>query len=262
MTDERDRRDRRGPDDLAARGLRRRAQLGLPLLLAARRRPDDRRADPGRLHRRGAASGATGCCGRSPATPQDLQIMYAVDGSRRLAERTLDHLPGYAGSRPVRIGNGAVTPAPDRRGRRGDDRARAARQLGPGHSDDAWALQRVLVDHLAETWQEKDHGLWEIRGPLRHFTHSRVDGLGGVRPRRPRRRGVTASRVPSTVARAARPGARGGARPRASTTSATRSSSTTRRPRSTPPCWCCPRSGSSTATTHGCSAPSRRSSRT
>ena len=106
--------------------------------------------------------------------PADLQIMYAVDGSRRLAEWTVDQLPGYAGSRPVRIGNGAVE-------QRQTDvvgevmlALEAARDSGPGHSDDAWSLQQVLVDHLAETWQDKDNGLWEIRGPLRDFTHSRV----------------------------------------------------------------------------------------
>ena len=57
--------------------------------------------------------------------PADLQIMYTVDGGRQLPERELTHLPGYADSRPVRIGNGAVNAAPDRRARRGDDRARA-----------------------------------------------------------------------------------------------------------------------------------------
>ena len=106
--------------------------------------------------------------------PADLQIMYAVDGSRRLAEWTIDQLPGYAGSRPVRIGNGAVE-------QRQTDvvgevmlALEATRDSGLGHSDDAWSLQQVLVDHLAETWQDKDNGLWEIRGPLQDFTHSRV----------------------------------------------------------------------------------------
>ncbi len=110
--------------------------------------------------------------------PEDLQIMYTVDGSRRLPERFLDHLPGYAGSRPVRIGNGAVDQKQSdvlgevmialsvarASGMHTDDDA----------ADDAWALQRSLVDNLAKTWQEPDHGLWEIRGPQRHFTHSRV----------------------------------------------------------------------------------------
>ena len=106
--------------------------------------------------------------------PADLQIMYAVDGSRRLTEVTLDHLCGYAGSRPVRIGNAAVQ-------QRQTDvigevmmALEAARESELGHTEDAWNLQRVLVDHLADTWDEPDNGLWEIRGPLQHFTHSRV----------------------------------------------------------------------------------------
>ncbi|TPG17874.1 glycoside hydrolase family 15 protein [Pedococcus bigeumensis] len=106
--------------------------------------------------------------------PEDLQIMYAIDGSRRLPERTLDHLPGYAGSTPVRIGNGAVDQ------RQSDvlgevmialDEARAA---GLEVSTQSWAMQRALIQNLARHWQEPDNGLWEIRGPLRHFTHSRV----------------------------------------------------------------------------------------
>jgi GH15 family glucan-1,4-alpha-glucosidase len=106
--------------------------------------------------------------------PADLQIMYAVDGARRLTELTLDDLPGYAGSRPVRIGNGAVE-------QRQTDvvgevmlALEAARESELGQTEDAWNLQRVLIDHLAETWEAPDNGLWEIRGPLRHFTHSRV----------------------------------------------------------------------------------------
>jgi GH15 family glucan-1,4-alpha-glucosidase len=100
--------------------------------------------------------------------------MYAVDGARRLPELTLDRLPGYAGSRPVRIGNGAVT-------QRQTDvlgevmmALEAALESSLGQTQDAWNLQCLLVDHLAEIWQERDNGLWEIRGPLQHFTHSRV----------------------------------------------------------------------------------------
>ena len=106
--------------------------------------------------------------------PDDLQIMYAVDGSRDLPERELGHLAGYAGSRPVRIGNGAVS-------QRQHDvlgevlaALEAARHLGISESRDSWALQRALVDRLAQTWREPDRGLWEVRGPERHFTHSRV----------------------------------------------------------------------------------------
>jgi GH15 family glucan-1,4-alpha-glucosidase len=106
--------------------------------------------------------------------PQDLQIMYAVDGARELPERTLDHLPGYAGSRPVRIGNGAVC-------QRQTDvlgevmiALEMARELGLDESNDSWSLQRKLVEELAAHWDAPDNGLWEIRGPQRHFTHSRV----------------------------------------------------------------------------------------
>jgi GH15 family glucan-1,4-alpha-glucosidase len=111
--------------------------------------------------------------------PQDLQIMYAVDGARELPERELDHLPGYAGSRPVRVGNAAVNQRQTdvlgevmaalglaRQGDKADD--------GDDGGSTAWALQRVLIEELAERWQEPDNGLWEIRGPLRHFTHSRM----------------------------------------------------------------------------------------
>lgn len=106
--------------------------------------------------------------------PEDLQIMYAVDGARRLTEHELPHLPGYAGSLPVRIGNGAaVQQQHDVLGEVMDalERVRTARGRA---DDDAWALQRALVDDLGKHWREPDHGIWEIRGEPRHFTHSRA----------------------------------------------------------------------------------------
>jgi GH15 family glucan-1,4-alpha-glucosidase len=106
--------------------------------------------------------------------PEDLQIMYKVDGGRRLAEWTVDELPGYAGSRPVRIGNGAVDQLQiDVLGEVMCGLA-DARAAGLDETPDTWALQRTLVEQLAETWQQPDNGLWEIRGPRRHFTHGRV----------------------------------------------------------------------------------------
>lgn len=106
--------------------------------------------------------------------PADLQIMYTVDGGRQLPEREVPHLPGYAGSRPVRIGNGAVC-------QRQNDvlgevmiALELARRAGLDESHNSWALQRALVEELADHWDEPDNGLWEIRGPQRHFTHSRV----------------------------------------------------------------------------------------
>jgi len=106
--------------------------------------------------------------------PEDLQVMYTVDGGRHLPEQTLEHVAGYAGSRPVRIGNAAVD-------QRQTDvvgevicALAAARDAGLAETADSWSLQRALVNELAETWQRPDHGIWEIRGPQRHFTHSRV----------------------------------------------------------------------------------------
>jgi GH15 family glucan-1,4-alpha-glucosidase len=106
--------------------------------------------------------------------PKDLQIMYTVDGGREMAEVELDHLSGYAGSRPVRIGNGAV--AQKQTDVLGEVMAALALARRSGNPDSrfSWALQRTLVDGLAEHWDEPDNGLWEIRGPLHHFTHSRV----------------------------------------------------------------------------------------
>ncbi len=106
--------------------------------------------------------------------PQDLQIMYAIDGDRELPERELEHLSGYAGSTPVRIGNGAVHQ------RQTDvlgevmNALADARAAGVRESPASWALQRALVDELAQHWEQPDNGLWEVRGPMRHFTHSRV----------------------------------------------------------------------------------------
>lgn len=106
--------------------------------------------------------------------PDRMQIMYGVDGRRDLTERTLDHLPGYADSRPVLLGNAAS-------GQRQLDvlgevmgALETARRHGLAESTDSWALQSALVDELAGSWDRPDNGLWEIRGPARRFTHSRA----------------------------------------------------------------------------------------
>ncbi|CCH76511.1 Glycoside hydrolase 15-related [Nostocoides japonicum T1-X7] len=106
--------------------------------------------------------------------PEDMQIMYRVDGGRDLSEYELDHLPGYAGSRPVRVGNAAV-------GQTQTDvlgevmiALENARSKGLQESKQSWAVQKTLIDNLLTRWDAPDNGLWEIRGPKRHFTHSRV----------------------------------------------------------------------------------------
>ena len=107
-------------------------------------------------------------------SPKDLQIMYGVAGERRLPELELDWLAGYEGSRPVRIGNGAHGQLQlDVYGEVVDALYRSLRG-GLSGSDEAWALTRKLLDWLESGWREPDDGIWEVRGPRRHFTHSKV----------------------------------------------------------------------------------------
>ena len=106
--------------------------------------------------------------------PAELQIMYALDGRRRLPEAELSWLAGYEGSRPVRTGNAAYGQLQlDVWGETLDGLA-LARQADIEPRDDAWDVQVALMEHLESQWQEPDNGLWEMRGPRRHFTHSKV----------------------------------------------------------------------------------------
>ncbi len=106
--------------------------------------------------------------------PSSVQIMYDVEGGRRLPETTLDHLPGYAGSAPVRIGNAAYRQAQwDAYGEVMIALA-AARNAGIEETEFSWPLQAALLDFLVENWHRPDRGIWEIRGPQQHFTHSKA----------------------------------------------------------------------------------------
>ena len=106
--------------------------------------------------------------------PENVQIMYRLDGGRELPEHELDHLDGYEGSRPVRIGNGAVDQ------HQNDVMGEVmlaldlARRSGLTESTQAWRMQRRLVEEVTRRWREPDQGIWEIRGPARHFVHSKV----------------------------------------------------------------------------------------
>jgi GH15 family glucan-1,4-alpha-glucosidase len=106
--------------------------------------------------------------------PSKLQIMYGVAGERRLPELTLDWLPGYEGSSPVRSGNQAATQYQlDVYGEVFDALYHGASADLPAH-DQAWPLQQALMDFLESGWKEPDDGIWEVRGERRHFTHSKV----------------------------------------------------------------------------------------
>ncbi|MGN6600564.1 MAG: glycoside hydrolase family 15 protein [Actinomycetes bacterium] len=112
--------------------------------------------------------------------PADLRIMYALDGARRIPETTLDWLPGYEGSSPVRIGNAASEQFQLDVWGEVLDGLHVARERGLEQEDAAWSLQRALLDFLESHWEEPDNGLWEVRGPRRHFVHSKVMAWAGV----------------------------------------------------------------------------------
>ncbi|HWL97114.1 MAG TPA: glycoside hydrolase family 15 protein [Nocardioidaceae bacterium] len=107
-------------------------------------------------------------------SPRDLQIMYGVAGERRLNEYVADWLPGYEGSAPVRIGNAAADQLQLDVWGEVMGALALARRMDIADPRHAWPVQRALTDHLASIWQEPDEGLWEVRGPRRHFTHSKV----------------------------------------------------------------------------------------
>ena len=106
--------------------------------------------------------------------PNDVQIMYGLAGERRLTEWELPTLPGYQDASPVRVGNGAFVQY------QGDMFGEVmvalerAREAGVKETPLSWALQRALLQFVEENWRRPDNGIWEIRGPKRHFTHSRA----------------------------------------------------------------------------------------
>ena len=107
-------------------------------------------------------------------SPSEIQIMYGLAGERRLTELELNWLPGYEGALPVRIGNAAY------KQRQLDvygevmDALHLARRVGLEPNPEAWRVQQALLQFLETAWEEPDEGIWEIRGPRRHFTHSKV----------------------------------------------------------------------------------------
>jgi GH15 family glucan-1,4-alpha-glucosidase len=107
-------------------------------------------------------------------SPRQIQIMYGIRGERRLTEWQVPWLPGYEESQPVRIGNAAHNQLQLDIFGEVMDALHQARKGGLGGYEAGWDLQREFLKHLEKIWREPDEGLWEIRGPRRHFTHSKA----------------------------------------------------------------------------------------
>jgi GH15 family glucan-1,4-alpha-glucosidase len=107
-------------------------------------------------------------------SPEQMQVLYGIAGERRIHEWEVPWLPGYRGSRPVRIGNAAFQQ------RQLDvygelmGALHQARSGGLAATASGWDLQRAVLDKLEKLWREPDEGLWEVRGPRQHFTFSKV----------------------------------------------------------------------------------------
>ncbi len=107
-------------------------------------------------------------------SPDQIQIMYGLGGERRLTEWEVPWLPGYEGSRPVRIGNDAARQIQlDIFGEMVDAFYHTYLNGLPPAAR-AGAIGRAILDHLAGIWDQPDEGIWEVRGPPQHFTHSKV----------------------------------------------------------------------------------------
>jgi GH15 family glucan-1,4-alpha-glucosidase len=106
--------------------------------------------------------------------PEDLQIMYSVSGERSLPEKVLGHLPGYADSAPVRIGNGAVSQYQADVVGEVMVALEKLRERGVEEDEFSWPLQHALLGFMEKHLSAKDHGIWEMRGEPAYFTHSRV----------------------------------------------------------------------------------------
>jgi GH15 family glucan-1,4-alpha-glucosidase len=106
--------------------------------------------------------------------PAQAQIMYGLAGERRLTEWEIEWLPGYENSRPVRVGNAAAGQHQLDVYGEVADALHHARIAGLAPASAAWAVQSELTNHVAEVWSKPDEGIWEVRGPQRYFTHSKV----------------------------------------------------------------------------------------
>jgi GH15 family glucan-1,4-alpha-glucosidase len=106
--------------------------------------------------------------------PSQVQIMYGIAGERRLTEWEVPWLPGYEGSKPVRIGNAASEQRQLDMYGEVMDALHQGRRGKLAASEAGWALQRELLDHLESIWDQPDRGMWEVRGDPQPFTYSKA----------------------------------------------------------------------------------------
>jgi GH15 family glucan-1,4-alpha-glucosidase len=106
--------------------------------------------------------------------PSELNIMYGLAGERRLTELEIGWLPGYEGSAPVRTGNAAHQQFQLDVYGEVADALYVARRAGLRPDENAWRVEQALIEFLESAWTKPDEGIWEVRGPRRHFTHSKV----------------------------------------------------------------------------------------
>jgi GH15 family glucan-1,4-alpha-glucosidase len=104
-----------------------------------------------------------------------LRVMYTVEGEEEVPERVLDHLEGYMGSRPVRIGNEAQEQFQlDVYGIMMDAILKGATSMGSLMDDEVWRITEAIADFVAASWQKPDKGIWEFRAPDQHLVHSNL----------------------------------------------------------------------------------------
>ena len=106
--------------------------------------------------------------------PEQIHIMYGIGGERRLTELELPWLPGFENSAPVRIGNAAHTQFQLDVFGEVLDATYQGWKLGVTHDENEWRIEMALVTYLETAWCQPDDGIWEVRGPRRHFTHSKI----------------------------------------------------------------------------------------
>jgi GH15 family glucan-1,4-alpha-glucosidase len=107
-------------------------------------------------------------------TPSQLNIMYGIRGERRLVEYQLDWLCGYENSKPVRVGNAAYNQFQLDVFGEFMASSHLGRVNGIWTSENSWRIQAEMIKYVCKNWQEPDEGIWEVRGPRQHFTHSKM----------------------------------------------------------------------------------------